>query len=151
MNLKKVITPETISLDLQSATKEDLILEMLNILMAAGKIKDIKDRDEALKAILARESKMSTGMQNGIAIPHGKSDVVPALIAALGVKKQGIDFGALDGKPSHIFIMTLSPDNRTGPHIQFLAEVSRQLNDPAIRERILTAQSKDVILDCLSE
>ncbi len=150
MNLKKVLLPGTISLALKSSTKEQVIEEMVNLLMSAGKIKDLKDRDEALKAVMDREKKMSTGMQNGIAIPHGKTDVVDSLVAALGLCKEGIDFGALDGKPSVIFVMTISPDNRTGPHIQFLAEISRHLNDPRIRERILNAQSKEDIIDALS-
>ncbi|MBP5786749.1 MAG: PTS sugar transporter subunit IIA, partial [Kiritimatiellae bacterium] len=95
---------------------------------------------------LERERRMSTGMQNGIAIPHGKTDAVDCLIAAMGVKREGVDFGALDGEPSTIFVMTVSPDSRTGPHIQFLAEISRPLNDPAVREKILAATTPDEIL-----
>jgi mannitol/fructose-specific phosphotransferase system IIA component (Ntr-type) len=150
MNLKKVLSPETISLNLQGATKEAVIEEMVGLLMNSGKIKDLKDRDVAIKAVMDRERKMSTGMQNGIAIPHGKTDVVNSLVAALGVKREGIEFGALDGKPSIIFVMTISPDNRTGPHIQFLAEVSRHLNDPRIRERILSAVNPDEVIEALS-
>ncbi|OGV42543.1 MAG: PTS sucrose transporter subunit IIABC [Lentisphaerae bacterium GWF2_57_35] len=150
MNLKKVLSPETISLSLSGSTKEEVIEEMVGLLMKSGRIKDLKDRDAAIKAVMDREHKMSTGMQNGIAIPHGKTDVVASLVAALGVKKEGIDFGALDGKPSIIFVMTISPDNRTGPHIQFLAEVSRHLNDVRIRERILQAASPDEVIEALS-
>ncbi len=71
-------------------------------------------------------------------------------MAALGVRKEGVDFGSLDGKPSRIFVMTLSPDNRTGPHIQFLAEISRHLNDPHVRDVILNARDKQEVLDCLA-
>jgi PTS system nitrogen regulatory IIA component len=150
MNLKKALSKDTVLMALKSTTKEGVIEEMIDLLMAAGKIRDVKDRKEALRAVLDRERKMSTGMQNGIAIPHGKTDRVDSLVAALALKKEGVNFGALDNQPSKIFIMTLSPDTRTGPHIQFLAEISRQLNDPAVREKILNATKPEDVLDALS-
>lgn len=151
MNLKKVLSCDTISLELKSGTKEGVIEEMTDLLMAAGRIKGVEDRKIVLKAVMDREKKMSTGMQNGIAIPHGKTDAVESLVAALAVKKEGIDFGSLDGQPSRIFVMTISPDNRTGPHIQFLAEISRQLNDAKIRDAILNAKSREEIIDLLAQ
>jgi len=147
MNIRKTLTKEVISLNLQGENKEQVIEEMLDILIAAGKV---TNRKAAAKAIWDREKKMSTGMQNGIAIPHGKSDCVESLVVAVGVHKAGIDFESLDQQPAHFLIMTISPANRTGPHIQFLAEVSRQLNDPATRERILNAASKDEVIDILA-
>lgn len=147
MNLRKALTKETILTDLKGKTKEEIIDEMIGLLAATGKV---RDRREALRVVLEREKKMSTGMQNGIAIPHGKTDKVDNLVAALGVKKEGIDFGALDNQPSRIFVMTLSPDSRAGPHIQFLAEISRQLSDAGVRERLLRAGSSDEILDILA-
>ena len=146
MNVKKPLTVETISLDLKGATKEDILAEMVELLTASG---HIRDREAVLKAILEREKRMSTGMQNGIAIPHGKTDSVDCLVAALGIKRGGVDFGALDGQPSTIFVMTVSPDSRTGPHIQFLAEISRPLNDAAVRARLLAAASREEVLHLL--
>ena len=146
MNLKKPLTVETIRLDLQGATKEAILAEMVDLLMASG---HIRDRDAVLKAVLEREKRMSTGMQNGIAIPHGKTDSVDCLVAALGIKRSGVDFGALDGQPSTIFVMTVSPDSRTGPHIQFLAEISRPLNDASVRSKLLAATSREEVLRLL--
>ena len=146
MNVKKPLTVETISLDLQGATKEDILAEMVELLTASG---HIRDREAVLKAILEREKRMSTGMQNGIAIPHGKTDSVDCLVAALGIKRGGVDFGALDGQPSNIFVMTVSPDSRTGPHIQFLAEISRPLNDASVRSKLLAASSREDVLRLL--
>ena len=146
MNLKKPLTVETIRLDLQGATKEAILAEMVDLLMASG---HIRDRDAVLKVVLEREKRMSTGMQNGIAIPHGKTDSVDCLVAALGIKRAGVDFGALDGQPSNIFVMTVSPDSRTGPHIQFLAEISRPLNDASVRAKLLAATSPDEVLHLL--
>ena len=88
-------------------------------------------------------------MENGIAIPHCKTPVVDKLYTLLAVKKEGVDFDALDGKPSCIFIMTVSPDNRTVPHIQFLGEISRLLNQPSVKERVLNAKTKEEILQVL--
>jgi len=147
MNSKRALSRDTIALDLKSNTKDGIIEEMIDMLVAAGRI---KDRKMALKAVQDREKKMSTGMQNGVAIPHGKADCVDCLVAGLAIHRQGVDFGSLDGLPSRIFIMTLSPDTRTGPHIQFLAEISRQLNDPAVRERVLQATTPDEVLGILS-
>lgn len=147
MNLRKVISPATISVDLKSDTKEGIVQELVELLAAAGRVKDVK---EGVRAVMEREKRMSTGMQNGIAIPHGKTDAVDSLVAAIGIKKEGVDFGSLDSKPSNIFVMTLSPDTRTGPHIQFLAEISRQLSDPEIRARVLNAQSPEEVLDILA-
>jgi len=146
MNLKKALSKETISLHLQSEDKAGVIEEMLDLLMASGKV---RDRKAALKAILEREKKMSTGMQNGIAIPHGKSDAVESLVASFGIKPEGIDFESIDGQPSYIFVMTLSPINRTGPHIQFLAEISRLLNSPEAREKLLQAKSEEEIVQLM--
>ena len=146
MNSKKPLAVETISLDLKGSTKEEILSEMVDLMVASG---HIRDRDAVLRAIVDREKRMSTGMQNGIAIPHGKTDSVDCLLAALGIKRAGVDFGALDGQPSTIFVMTVSPDSRTGPHIQFLAEISRPLNDASVRSKLLAATSREEVLRLL--
>lgn len=147
MNLKKVLSPDTVWVDLKADTKEGIIEEMIDRLMAAGRI---KDREGALQAVLDREAKMSTGMQNGVAIPHGKSECIKSLVAAIGLNKAGVNFDSMDGSPCTIFIMTLSPAKRTGPHIQFLAEVSRLINQPAERERLLAARTHAEIYEILT-
>jgi PTS system nitrogen regulatory IIA component len=148
MSLKKALTRETITPELKGVTKNAVIEELVDMLVAAGKV---KDRLVALRAVLERERKMSTGMQSGIAIPHGKTETVENLVTAFGIKREGIDFDSLDGQPARIFVMTLSPENRTGPHIQFLAEISRQLNDPSVRDRLLQANTADEILGILAD
>lgn len=144
MNLKKALTRDAVCLSLKSSTKDAVIEELVDVLCKTGKV---KDRKAALKAIADREKKMSTGMQNGVAIPHGKSDAVESLVAAIGIHPEGVNFDSLDGLPSRIFIMTLCPVNRTGPHIQFLAEISRLLNSPEARDRILRAITAEELLD----
>ena len=147
MNLKKLLPVEHISLNLKSDTKEGIVGEMIDMMVASGKL---KDRAAAVKAVIEREQKMSTGMQHGIAIPHGKTDTVDQLVAALAFKKDGMDFGSLDGQPSHIFVMTVSPVHRTGPHIQFLAEMSQLLNDADRRQQLLAAQSPSQVVEILT-
>ncbi len=147
MNLKKVLTPDSVLLSLNADTKQGVIEELIDFLMKAGKI---GDRDAALKAVLDREAKMSTGMQHGIAIPHGKTDHVDELIVAIALKPEGIDFEAMDEKPSTMFVLTLSPTHRTGPHIQFLAEISKLLSQENLRNKLLTAKSEKEVLALLT-
>jgi len=147
MNLKKVLPKESILRSLKADTKQGVIQEMVAHLAAHGKIADSK---AALQAILDRESKMSTGMQRGIAIPHGKTDTVSRLVVAIGIHQAGVDFEAMDHQLSHLFIMTLSPATRTGPHIQFLAEVSKVLNQPDLREKLMLASTVEEILNLLT-
>jgi len=146
MSLKKVLSEETISLQLAGTTKQAIIEELLDLLVNA---RLVSDRAAALKALLDREAKMSTGMQHGLALPHAKADVVDRLVAAIGIKKAGMDFQSIDGQPSQIFVLTLSPLNRAGPHIQFLAEIGRLISDPAVRQRLLAATTPAAVVNIL--
>lgn len=147
MNLKKVLPPECVWVDLKADTKQGIIEEMIRRLSAVGAIDDCA---AVLSAILEREEKMSTGMQNGVAIPHGKTDAVETLTACVGIHKEGVPFDSMDESPSQIFIMTVSPTKRAGPHIQFLAEISRLISQPSERERLLAAQSDGEIYEILT-
>ena len=148
MNLKSVLTTETINLHLKGSTKNEVINELLDILVAAKKI---PDRDAALSAVMDREQKMSTGMKHGIAIPHGKSNTISDLVACIGISDKPIDFDSLDHEPCRIFIMTLSPVEKTGPHLQFLAEISLLFKSAEKRQEILGAQSADAVIKILSD
>ena len=148
MNLKTVLNKDTICLSLKGATKEAIINELLDILVAAKKI---DDRPAAFGAIMERETKMSTGMKHGIAIPHGKSPTINDLVACIGISDAPVEFDALDHEPCRIFIMTLSPVEKTGPHLQFLAEISLLFKSAEKRQEILNAKSVDEVLRILSE
>jgi len=147
MNLKKALNRRAINLELKSSTKEPVIEELVDLLVSAGMV---KERSSVLTAVQNRESKMSTGMQHGIAIPHGKSDTVDSLVCAVGLCSSGIDFDSIDGESSKIFILTVSPINRTGPHIQFLAEISRLLNEEHVRNQLLQASSEEEVVRILT-
>ncbi|MDR1215555.1 MAG: PTS sugar transporter subunit IIA [Treponema sp.] len=148
MDLKGMLTKETVCLHLKGTTKEEIINELIDILVMAHKI---TDRESALAAVIERENKMSTGMKHGIAIPHGKSQTLSDLVACMGVSDTPVEFDALDKQSCRIFIMTLSPIEKTGPHLQFLAEVSLLFKSEEKRGQILCAQTPEDILRILSE
>lgn len=148
MRIRDVLAPGQISLELPGDTKGDIIEALLDLLMAAG---EISDRGRALERVLERESRMSTGIQHGVAIPHGKTDAVNRLLVSFGRKTNGIDFDALDGEPSRLFFMTLSPRDSTGPHVELLAEIAALLNDQSVRARLLEAESAEEILHILAD
>lgn len=147
MSLSTILTMETVAVGLQSQDKHGIINELLDLLVRAG---SITDKPAALKAILEREEKMSTGMKHGIAIPHGKTETVPSLIACVGISNESIPFDTLDGKPARIFILTLSPPQKTGPHLQFLAEVSQLFKSASRREAAISARTPAELLSVIT-
>jgi mannitol/fructose-specific phosphotransferase system IIA component (Ntr-type) len=148
MDLKSILTRDAVALGLKGRGKEELIEELLQVAARSGKISDL---GAARKAVLERERRMSTGMKHGIAIPHGKTDAVKDLVACIGISEQAVDFDALDREPCRIFIMTLSPADKTGPHLQFLAEVSLLFRSADKRAAMLAAKSPDEVLKVLTE
>jgi len=146
MNLKNVLNRDVIALHLKGKTKEAIVDELLEIASRSGRIKNLAS---AKVAVLERERRMSTGMKHGIAIPHGKTDAVDDLVACIGIADEGVDFDALDRENCRIFIMTLSPADKTGPHLQFLAEVSLLFKSSEKRAAILASTTPDEILKIL--
>lgn len=143
MNLKKTLTASQIYPWIEAADKTAAIREMVRLLAASRGVSEI---GPLLDAVLAREAKESTALEHGIAVPHGKTDAVDGLLAAIGRVPEGVDFGARDGQPARILVMTISPLARSGPHLQFLGEVLRLLRDPALRQGILDAPDAATIL-----
>ena len=131
---------------LKSTTKDAVIDELLEILNQHGCIKNLED---ARQAVLAREASMSTGIQFGIAIPHGRTDGVDCLVCAIGLKPGGIDFEAIDKQPSTIFVMVLSPRSATAPHMQFMSMVSQALNEEG-RKALLRCKTRDEMFGVLA-
>jgi PTS system nitrogen regulatory IIA component len=136
-----------ISLHLSGTTKDEIIDELIDVAMKSGKI---SDRNEAKAAVLEREARMSTGMKHGIAIPHGKTGTVSELVACVGISDNEVDFDALDHRGCRIYIMTLSPLEKTGPHLQFLAEVSTLFRSEEKRQAILAATSPQEVIALLT-
>lgn len=135
---RQAISPFCISMDLQADSKEGVIRELLGLLKENRRIGDVED---AYQKIMEREASMSTGMQDGIAIPHAKSDSVEHLVAALGLKPKGMDFQSLDGNPTTIVVLSLSPRSNPESHLQFLAAIGAVLHDADKRQAILGARN----------
>jgi PTS system nitrogen regulatory IIA component len=144
---REVLRNGPIILELKSDTKEGVIEEMIDRLVAAGQL---KDKAAALQCVLEREEKMSTGMQFGVAVPHGKTATMEDMAVAFAIKPEGVEFDSLDGEPSRIFVMTISTPNRTGPHIHYLAEISKLLASEAVRRRLLAAKTAEDVVATLS-
>jgi mannitol/fructose-specific phosphotransferase system IIA component (Ntr-type) len=146
MKLSDYLPANHIILNLQGSTKLEIIEELLGLLNKMGMIADY---DMALHDILVRESSQSTGLENGIAIPHAKSEAAKKLCMVFGLKKDGVDFKAIDDKPAFLFFLVLSPLNTSGPHIQALALITRNLKEFETRERITNAKSTREILQII--
>jgi len=146
MDLMTILNPDLVALHLSGTTKDEIIDEMVDVAMKSGKI---GNRELAKASVREREARMSTGMKHGIAIPHGKTDSVTELVACVGISDNEVDFDALDRKGCRIFIMTLSPPEKTGPHLQFLAEVSLLFRSEEKRQAILAASSPEEVLRVL--
>jgi fructose-specific phosphotransferase system IIA component len=143
MALIDLISENIIKVPLESATKSDVIGELIDVLVRAGRV---KDRAKVLEAVLKRENLGSTGLEKGIAVPHAKTSEVSSLMLAIGVSFKGVDFSAIDGKPSKVFFLMLAAPDQSGPHIEALAEIARLTRSETFC-RLLTgaASAKDVV------
>ena len=103
------------------------------------------------ETLLERERLGSTGIGEGVAIPHGKLPGLPGLIAAFARKKAGLDFAAIDGKPTYLFFVLFAPDNSAGLHLKALARISRLFKQPQFRQAILDAEGAPAIFRLISE
>ena len=144
--LKDIITLDCIDIDLKGTTKSEIIDEMIDILYKSGKL---NDREEYKKEILKRESQGSTGMEEGIAIPHAKTNAVKTSTVAIGISKNGVDYQSLDGEPSRLFFMIAASDTSADSHIEILSKLTTLLLEDEIREGLLNASSKEELLNIL--
>jgi PTS system nitrogen regulatory IIA component len=142
MRLTDLLAQDLVIPDLEGQTKRDVLNEFAVLLHAHEKIPGAK---EFLEVILAREALGSTGIGEGIAIPHGKLKSLNQLVLSFGISRHGIDFDAMDGKPVHIFFVLIAPEDSPGDHLKALARISRILKNPGFRERLLKSKTHDEI------
>ena len=109
----------------------------------------ILDRDMVIRDVIEREKTINTGMINAIALPHAKTDGVDDLRVAVGIKREGLDFGAMDGKKSRLFILIVSPKKAFVPHLEFLATISTFLENKKVCEAVINATSPDKVAELL--
>lgn len=132
-----------VAANLPARTRDEVIEHLLGMLDRTGKVRDL---DLARIDIERNEQIMAFGMQHGIAIPHAKTEAVEELLACLAVTENPVDFSGIDGTPSRIFIMTLSPPDQVGPHIRFLSEIGRLLKNRKLRRALLEAETPEQLL-----
>ena len=145
--INNMLSENCINLDLKGTNKSQIIDELVEILSAAGKL---NDKDEYKKEILKRESQSSTGLEEGIAIPHAKTSAVKVPSIAFGLSKAGVDYDSLDGEPSKLFFMIAAPANASDTHIEVLSKLTTTLLDDGVRERLLNAASPKEVIEILS-
>ena len=150
MKLMDFLSPGAVNADLQATNKKDIIKELAGLLVKSGEIKD-KDKDKMVKVLLEREALGSTGIGQGIGIPHGKFAGVRRLIGACGISRKGVDFESLDGEPVYIFFLLVAPEDSAGPHLKALARVSRLLKDKYFRDTLKAAKDEKALIKILKQ
>jgi PTS system nitrogen regulatory IIA component len=136
MKIVDFVRPDLVVPDLSATDKPGIIEELASHI--AERVPVI-DRDKLARALMEREKLASTGIDQGVAIPHAKMRDLGSLVACVGRKKDGVDFASMDCKPSHLFFVLVAPENSTGVHLKALARISRLFRDPGFRSRLLEA------------
>ena len=135
-SLRDLLNPDSVVLELEAADKEGVLAELSSLLVA----NQPRDAQEAvLAALVQREEVGTTGIGDGVAIPHARSAAVHSIRMAAGVSQQGLDFQSLDGKPVHLFFLILTPASAAGAHLKLLAQLTRLLRSPHLRESLRSA------------
>ena len=148
MRLSDILKPQNIKVPLESAAKNDAIAELVNLLAHNG---DVGDPKKVLESVLDRETTRTTGIGNGLAIPHGKTAGTADLVMAIGRPAQPIDFQSIDGKPVTIIWLLSSPPDKTSSHIHALARISRLMTIERFRHALNQAKSGQEMFDIIAQ
>ena len=147
MKICDVLKKETILADLKAQNKKGILEELVAPVSEIAKV----NQEALVKVLMERERLGSTGIGGGIGIPHGKMKDIDSLVLGFGLSRKGVDFESLDGQPTHIFFLLITPENSTGLHLKLLARISRILKDDPFKTRLLNARSSDEIFDIITE
>ncbi len=134
--------------DLQATGKKDVLVELAQLL--AGENGPLNN-ETVVNVLLEREKLGSTGIGEGIAIPHGKLAGIERIFVGFGRSRAGVDFDSLDGRPVHLFFLIVAPEWSSGQHLKVLAKISRMLKDRAFRERLIEAETVDDLYTVIEE
>jgi PTS system nitrogen regulatory IIA component len=138
MNITDLLQKEFVVKELKSKTKKEVLFELSEVFLQGGLSVDC---DAMVEVLLEREKLGSTGIGDGIAIPHGKLPGLENLIVSFGRSNDGIDFDSLDGKPVHIFFLLMAPENTAGQHLKALAKISRMLKEESFRKELIEGET----------
>ncbi|MBL0059546.1 MAG: PTS sugar transporter subunit IIA [Elusimicrobia bacterium] len=148
MKLVELLPLSAICVDLAAQSKKEALEELCALL---AKAKKIPDAPALVRTLLEREALGSTGIGQGVAIPHGKAPAIKEQAAALGISKRGVEFESLDGEPVHIIFLLVAPPDAAGNHLKALAKVSRLLKDKFFRQALKDGKSAEEILTIIRE
>ena len=147
MKILDVLDRQAICADLKSRDKKGILEELAAPVAEATGI----SRDEIIRVLMERERLGSTGIGGGIGIPHGKLKELQKLALGFGLSRAGVDFESMDGKPTHIFFLLLTPENSTGLHLKVLARISRILKNDPFKEKLLSAATEEELYAIIKE
>jgi PTS system nitrogen regulatory IIA component len=150
MKLSDFIIRDAIITDLQATTKEEAIREIVKSLHDAGYLAEA-DLESVAKAILNREELGSTGIGQGVAVPHTRHAKVNRLLGTVALSRRGVEFAALDGEPVEILFLLISPPNQPGDHLRALENISRHLKDEKFVSFLRQARTREQVIDLLDE
>ncbi|HNY48997.1 MAG TPA: PTS sugar transporter subunit IIA [Smithella sp.] len=148
MQLEQFFKIEHINADLSAKNKEDALLEMVDTIIRGGLN---LDKTSILEILKQRESLGSTGIGEGVAIPHGKISTLNDIVIAFGRSVNGISYDSLDGKPVHLLFLLLAPENSAGQHLKILAKISKMLKEPDFRKKLLKTRSQNDLYKIIIE
>ncbi|HON37529.1 MAG: PTS sugar transporter subunit IIA [Desulfomonilia bacterium] len=147
MKISDILKPECVLADIQAMTKKDILTELSRPIAEHYDV----NLDEMVGVLLNREKLGSTGIGEGVAIPHGKISGLKSIVASIGKSREGLKFDALDGKPCHIFFLLAAPSNSVSGHLKALARASMLLKNPSLRENLLKAETPSEIYRVITE
>jgi PTS system nitrogen regulatory IIA component len=148
MRIEDYMTEADILPDLQAASREDVLGEMVEHLRETGKI---KDSGELVQILLEREMLGSTGIGHGVAIPHGRLGGLDEILLVFGRSERGVEFEAHDGKPVNLFFLLVAPEDSAGLHLKALARISRILKNPECRASLLATRDRGTLFGTIRE
>jgi PTS system nitrogen regulatory IIA component len=147
MKILDVLHKETILVDLKSVDKKGVLDELgIPVARVAG-----VNHEDLMRVLMERERLGSTGIGGGVGIPHGKMKNLESMVVGFGLSRKGVDFESIDGLPTYIFFLLITPENSTGLHLKLLARISRILKNDHFREKLLSANDRDEIFSIIEE
>lgn len=148
MRIAEFLRAEAVLPRMTAKTKGEVLYELATVL---AQTTPGLTTSRVLDVLAEREKIGSTGMEKGVAIPHGRLGELPGLVACFGVSAQGVDFDARDGRPSHFFFALVAPENSAGLHLKALSKISRLFRSDSLRDAILAAESAEAIFALIAQ
>jgi len=148
LRLTEILRESSVISDIKGKTKKEILAELAEQLKAAGLIQDI---EPVVRIIMEREALGSTGIGDGVAIPHGKMKGSGSVLVAFGRSREGVDFDAADGEPVHLFFLVLAPEDSASLHLKVLSRISKILRDPSFRKKLLKAPDAHCLYESIVE